>query len=93
MTEQFVNGHAVVVGVGADLPTTVNDAEGLASILRDPERCAYPPEQIQLLTAEQATRDHVLAALDRLIEAATEDAMVVVYYSGHGYEVGTVRSR
>lgn len=89
MAEQFVNGHAVIIGVGADLPTTVQNAEGLADILRDPERCAYPTEQVQLLTGEQASRGQVLKALDWLIETAADDATVVIYYSGHGYEVGT----
>ncbi len=28
-------------------------------------------------------------ALDQLLELATEDATVVIYFSGHGYEVGT----
>lgn len=89
MTVRFVNGHAVIVGVGADLPTTVTDAVGLADILRDPERCAYPPEQVRLLTGEQATRTEVLTALDDLIETAADDATVVIYYSGHGYKVST----
>ncbi len=89
MAEQFANGHAVIVGVGADLPATVQDAKGLADILRDPERCAYPAAQVHLLNGEQATRDHVLTALDHLIEAADDGATVVIYYSGHGYEVGT----
>jgi hypothetical protein len=89
MTEQFVNGHAVIIGVGADLPTTVDDAVGLADILRDQERCAYPPEQVRLLTGERATRTKVLTALDELIATAADDATVMIYYSGHGYEVGT----
>lgn len=50
MSKPFVHGHALVVGVGADLPNTVDDAIGLASILCDPERCAYPAEQVKLLT-------------------------------------------
>jgi len=93
MAEQFVNGHAVIVGVGADLPTTVQDAEGLGKILRDPQRCAYPTGQVRVLTEERSTRDQVLAALDRLIEVATEDAAVVIYYSGHGYEVSTTTGK
>lgn len=89
MAEQFVSGHAVIVGVGADLPTTVQDAEGLGKILCDPERCAYPPDQVRVLTNGKSTRGQVLTALDRLVEVAAEDATVVIYYSGHGYEVGT----
>jgi hypothetical protein len=83
----FDRGHALVIGVGADLPNTVDDAAGLADILRDPERCAYPPDQVHLLTGEDATREAVLAALDRLAQAADAQSTVVVYYSGHGYRV------
>lgn len=39
--ELIVNNRALV-GVGADLPDTVTDVEGLAGILRDPSRCQYP---------------------------------------------------
>ncbi len=42
----FPSGRTLIVGVGADLPNTVDDAQGLAEILRDPERCAYPAEQV-----------------------------------------------
>jgi hypothetical protein len=84
MSKQFVQGHALIVGVGADLPYTVNDAVGLADILKDSERCGYPEEQVQLLTEENATRQHILAGLDRLVQVAS-DATVVIYLSGHGY--------
>jgi len=84
----FDAGHALLVGVGADLPNTVDDAVGLANVLRDPERCAYPPAQVHLLTGEQATRAAILAALEQLADAGPEST-VVVYFSGHGYQVAT----
>jgi hypothetical protein len=56
MSLLFTQGHACIVGVGSDLPNTVQDAEKIAALLTDPERCAYPPEQVQLLTGTQATR-------------------------------------
>lgn len=83
----FSQGYACIVGVGGDLRTTVNDAVGLADILKNPERCAYPPEQVHVLTKEQAKREDVLAALDRLAQSATPDSTVIVYFSGHGYKV------
>ncbi len=46
MTETFTPGYAVVIGVGADLPVTVEDAAAVADLLRDPSRCAYPAEQV-----------------------------------------------
>lgn len=89
MPEQFVKGYALIVGVGGDLPNTVDDAEGLANILKDQVRCAYPSDQVQLLTDSEAGRDAVLTALDTLAQRTDEDSTVVVYFSGHGYEVST----
>jgi len=86
MSTQFKQGHALIIGVGADLPNTVDDAVGLAAIFKDARRCAYPPAQVELLTAAEATRARILAGLDRLAQAPA-DAAVVVYFSGHGYAV------
>jgi hypothetical protein len=85
----FDHGHALVVGAGGDLPNTVDDAAGLADILKDPTRCAYPPGQVHLLVGEQATRDGILATLDRLARAADAESTVVVYFSGHGYQIAS----
>jgi Caspase domain/Effector-associated domain 10 len=83
----FEQGHACVIGVGGDLPTTVGDAEGLARILKDPERCAYPEEQVHLLTGEQATRSHIISTLEQLAIATNAESTVLIYFSGHGYQV------
>ncbi len=78
--------RALVIGVGADLPMTVADAQGVASILADPTRCNFDPANVVTLTEANATRDHILAGLDRLADTP-EDATAIVYFSGHGYEV------
>jgi hypothetical protein len=78
-------GRALVIGVGADLPITVADATAVADLLRDPGRCAYPPDQVHLLIESNATREHILAGLDELA-AVPADASVIVYFSGHGAE-------
>jgi len=75
-----------VVGVGADLPVTVTDATAIADLLSDPARCAYPPDQVKLLTGDHARREYVLSALGWLAQAAGPDATAVVYFSGHGME-------
>ncbi len=85
--DSIANNRALLVGVGADLPDTVTDAEGLAGILTDPSRCQYPPANVAVLTEGDATRDRVLAALDALATPAVADATVLIYYSGHGYRV------
>jgi Caspase domain len=89
MSELFTQGHACIIGVGGDLPNTVDDAIGFAQILQDPERCAYPVSQVSLLTKEEAKRDNILAALDRLAQSTTPDSTVIVYFSGHGYQVSS----
>ncbi len=87
MPETFVQGHAVIVGVGADLPVTVDDATAVADLLRDPGRCAYPADQVRLLTGERATAAEILAALDALAESTDPESTAIVYFSGHGLEV------
>jgi hypothetical protein len=87
MSELFTLGRACIIGVGADLPNTVDDAIGLAQILTDAERCAYPVEQVDLLTKERANREDILAALDRLAQSTTADSTAIIYFSGHGYQV------
>lgn len=86
MSKKFTRGYAVVVGAGADLPVTVDDATGVAGLLRDPSRCAYPPDQVQLLTGERATAGYILAALDALAESTDAKSTALVYFSGHGLE-------
>ena len=85
----FDQGCALIVGVGADLPNTVDDAIGLANILKDPARCAYPSDQVHLLTGEQATAAHLRAALETLASSTNSESTVLVYFSGHGYRAAT----
>jgi hypothetical protein len=82
---RFDQGHALIVGVGADLPNTVDDAQGLADILKDEGRCAYPPEQVHTRTDENATREAILTALDQLAQSTDPQSTAIVYFSGHGY--------
>jgi uncharacterized caspase-like protein len=84
---KFSTGHAVVVGVGADLPNTVSDAQAIADVLRDESRCGYPSDQVALLTAESANRAAVLKALADLADRTDAESTVLIYYSGHGYSV------
>jgi hypothetical protein len=87
-SNSFQHGYALVIGVGADLPVTAQDATGVAQILQDPERCAYQRDNVQLLTGEDARRTQILQAFDRLTQQvnADPDATVVLYFSGHGIE-------
>jgi hypothetical protein len=89
MSTQFMQGHALLVGVGGDLPNTVDDANGIAGLLLDPARCAYPSDQITVLVAENAKRDRILNALEQLAQTSGTNDTIIVYFSGHGYRVKT----
>ena len=84
---EFDQGHALIVGAGGDLPNTVDDARGLAAVLTDLGRCAYPTAQVRMLTGPEADRLQILNALDDLASSTTKDSTVVVYFSGHGCRV------
>ena len=78
------NAYALLIGVGADLPVTASDAESLHDILAHPELGGYPPDNIELLIQEKATRNNILSAFDRLIEKVDDESSVLLFYSGHG---------
>ncbi|MCI5125400.1 MAG: hypothetical protein D3925_13235, partial [Candidatus Electrothrix sp. AR5] len=86
----FSNSHALVIGVSSyspyanDLPCALEDAKGLADIFKDEERCAYPPQQVVLLTDNKADRAGILRSLDKLAQVTDADSTVVIYFSGHG---------
>jgi hypothetical protein len=87
MSTLFHQGHGLLIGVGGNLPCTVRDAHGFYDILVDPDRCAYPPDQVCLLTEEKASVENIRAELRRLAEAIGKDkqgSTVIVYFSGHG---------
>jgi hypothetical protein len=61
------------------------DARDLSALLLAPERCGYDPEKVQLLLNGAATREAILAALDRMREVAEPSDTVCIYFSGHGW--------
>ncbi|WP_190944627.1 GUN4 domain-containing protein [Nostoc flagelliforme] len=87
MSDRFEQGYACVIGIGGDLPSTVGDAKGLAKILKDPERCAYPNNQVKLLTGEEATRSNIMTALKTLANTTNAESTVLIYFSGHGHQL------
>lgn len=90
MTPQtFTNGYALLIGVGADLPQTVQDVLALQNLLIDPNRAAYPPNQVTAILETAATRQNILAAFDQIIAQVSNNpsAIAIIYYSGHGVRV------
>jgi hypothetical protein len=82
--------RALLVGIdrylsdGLDtLKGCVNDVESLRGVLVG--RFEVPPENIRVLTNEDATRDAILAAIrDHLIAPAGPGDVVILHFSGHG---------
>jgi hypothetical protein len=87
----FFPGHALLIGVGSyrnhpefDVPTAVTDAQELAGVFRDARYCGYPESQTRVLCDSGATREGILAALDKLAARAGEQDTALLFYCGHG---------
>ena len=88
------NRWAVLIGIGKYNPPipplkyTVNDVEALNKMLSTPGPGHF--NRIKMLTDnthEKPSRDNILSALEWLQQAGVDDT-VLIYYSGHGVEVG-----
>jgi serine/threonine protein kinase len=82
-----------VIGVGEylraerveSLRFATRDADALAKTLANPSLCAFPPDQVVLLTNKEAQRDEIVQRLSRwLPEQARGMELVVIYFAGHG---------
>jgi len=83
--------RAVVVGISdyqdpaiPDLRFADRDAEAFYRWLHDPEACALPDSNIQLLTNKKATTAQMMMAMDWLIEVSKSGDQAFLYFSGHG---------
>lgn len=95
MTEQFINGYALLIGVNENitpkwaLPDVAKDVSALQKVLVHPERCAYLEDNVKVILGKDSTRQNILGALDWLKEKINDDgsgnATAVVFYSGHGF--------
>lgn len=82
---------ALVVGVSRFQDPTIQtlrfaakDARDLASALVDPCLGRFRPENVWLLTDEDATRATILEALNSIILQSREDDLVLLFFSTHG---------
>jgi hypothetical protein len=84
--------YALIVGVNhypylepeCQLNGCVNDAKLVKSTLKN--KFGFAPENIVTLYDEAATRDAILAEMERIVEIIEEDDIVVFHFSGHGQE-------
>ncbi len=82
--------HALIIGINkypfmsakAQLRGCVNDAELIRKILVN--KFNFEPSNIATCYDEGATRDAILAEMDRLTDVIEQDDIVVFHYSGHG---------
>lgn len=94
LAAQAETRRAVVIGINKyavdlrtdrarDLDGAVNDAQAMVETLRTYH--GFAPSEIQLLLDQQATREHILKALqDHLIDAAQPGDLSLFYFAGHG---------
>ncbi len=88
----FQSGYALVVGVGEfayhpeyNVPITVQDAEAVAEILTNSQKCGYLPGQVTVLTGPNTTKEKIVRALYNLsIDTGPEDT-VFLFLCSHGY--------
>jgi uncharacterized caspase-like protein len=82
--------RAVLIGINnyAAVPAlkgSVNDVMTMREILI--RRWGFAPQNITMLTDEQASRDNILAALERVVRDSAAQDTVYIHYSGHGSQV------
>lgn len=90
----FATGHAIVIGVAnyknvQPLPDSVlNDARDVAAVLKAKEYCGYDERNVHLLLDDDATLERIRAALASVAGASRPDDTVVIFFSGHGANLG-----
>ena len=91
MSQTFNQGYAVVIGVGDDLPITIDDATAIANVLGDLSRCAYPTDQVRLLTGEKADRIKLVEGLNAAtkVSVMSHELGHALLHSGHEYRIHT----
>lgn len=85
------NSYALLIGIdnymGSDwspLKTPVSDAKALEDLLLD----KYGFKEVVSLYNEDATREKIIDYLDRIAQNVAEDDNLLIFFSGHGVELG-----
>lgn len=70
---------------------SVRDIQDFHNVLVDPERGKYEDNNVRVLSdanAEKPTRSNILSKLATLARSAKSEDSILVYFSGHGAEIG-----
>lgn len=59
---------------------------GVANLLRNPDWCAYPPDQVCAFTEEVRAADNGPGGVGLAVRRSRPGATALVYFSGHGVE-------
>lgn len=87
------NALAIVIGIAqyeniSSLPPSVTkDATDIFNLLTAPAYGGYPPQNVQLLLNENATRARILEAAAKIAERCTADSTAFLYISSHGARI------
>ena len=89
-TTTVATKRALLIGINhykavPSLMGSLNDVAAVQQILTT--RWGFAPDNIRVLTDQQATRTAILAALQQLVQESGPNDTVVVHYSGHGSQV------
>lgn len=83
--------YALVVGIGKfqdphinQLKFAAKDARDFAATLTDPNVGRFKPENVKVLTDEQATTKNIRSSLYEIAAKSLVDDLVVIYFSTHG---------
>jgi hypothetical protein len=83
--------RAIIVGVSdyandknPDLDFADDDAEYFSQMLREQTEWPVAPEDIVLLTNQDATYGRFIAELDNLTESVSRGDRVIIFFAGHG---------
>ncbi len=85
--------YAVIVGVARylhmqSLNYTDDDAYRMYAFLKSPQGGALPDSQVVILIDESATRQKIIASMEKIFNKANEEDMILFFFSGHGEKEG-----
>lgn len=90
--QQAGNYHAIFIAIDnynsamwKPLKNPVNDAKSVEKVLKS----KYGFKTVTNLFNEDATRTNILDKLDKITNSLSEDDHLLIYYTGHGIEIGT----